>query len=52
MACTENAEGQWYATVNTKDTGYTLVVFTHNERVLNALKKYVPRQVAGDAFRD
>ena len=52
IACTENAEGQWYAAVNTKDTGYTIVVFTPNEKVLNALKKYVPRQVAGDAFRD
>ena len=52
IACTENAENQWYATVNTKDTGYTLVVFTPNEKVLGALKRYVPRQVAGDAFRD
>lgn len=52
IACTENADGQWYAAVNTKDTGYTLVVFTPNERVINALKKYVPRQVAGNAFGD
>lgn len=49
-ACSEGAEDKWYAALHAKDMGYTLVIFTPNEKVLGTLKKYVPRQVAKDAF--
>ena len=44
-------EAVWFATVRVKDLGFVLLVFQPDERVLNAIKKYLPRQVAHDAFR-
>ena len=41
----------WYFTVRVKDLGNTLLIFNPDERVLAAVKPFLPRQVAIDAFR-
>ncbi len=50
FACSEDEEDKWYVTLHSKENGHMLIVFTPNEKILAALKKYIPRQVAGDAF--
>lgn len=44
-------EGVYYGSLRVKDMGHVLLVMEPEERVLNALKKYLPSQVARDAFR-
>lgn len=41
----------WYVTVHLKDFGNSLVVFNPDERLLAAMKPFLPRQVAVHAFR-
>lgn len=41
----------WYLIVHLKDSGNTLLVFNPNERVLAAIKPFLPRQVSVNAFR-
>ena len=45
------APGQWYLEIRHKKLGHTLLVFEPEERVLEAIKPYLPRLVANDAFR-
>lgn len=45
----ENKES-WYMTFHSTKTGYTLLVFTPNEKVLTAIKPFLPHQVMHDAF--
>ncbi|HEX3037754.1 MAG TPA: DUF6106 family protein [Oscillospiraceae bacterium] len=45
----ENTES-WYMTFHSNKTGYTLLVFTPNEKVLTAIKPFLPHQVMHDAF--
>lgn len=40
----------WYMTFHSTKTGHTLFVFTPNEKVLTAIKPFLPKQVARDAF--
>jgi len=40
----------WYMTFRTTKTGHTLLVFTPDEKVLTAIKPFLPRQVSHDAF--
>lgn len=40
----------WYMTFHSAKTGYTLLVFTPNEKVLTAIKPFLPHQVMHDAF--
>jgi hypothetical protein len=40
----------WYMTFHSPKTGYTLLVFTPNEKVLTAIKPFLPHQVMHDAF--
>ncbi|MBR6790742.1 MAG: hypothetical protein IKM31_07750 [Oscillospiraceae bacterium] len=44
-----NDPGNFYAVVNHARLGRTLLVFSPNDRILNALKTYIPRQVGGNA---
>lgn len=41
----------WYVIVHLKDTGNTLLVFNPNEKMLAAIKPFLPRQVSVNAFR-
>ncbi|WP_085833729.1 DUF6106 family protein [Clostridium merdae] len=41
----------WYFVVHLKDAGNTLVVFNPNERMLTAIKPFLPRQVSVNAYR-
>ena len=41
----------WYFAVRVKDLGNTLLIFNPSDRVLDAIKPFLPRQVAIDAFR-
>ncbi len=41
----------WYMTFRHSKFGNTLFVFTPDEKVLNSVKPFLPRQVAVDAFR-
>lgn len=41
--------GNFYAVMNHPKLGRTLLVFSPNDRILNALKTYIPRQVGGNA---
>lgn len=43
-------EGSWYISARTPKTGYTLVVFHPEEKVLTAIKPFLPRQVQQNAF--
>jgi len=44
------AEQLWYAVFSTQKTGRTILVFEPEQRVLDAIKPALPRQVAIDAF--
>ena len=50
LACNLDAEKLYYFVTRYKEFGRVLVVVEPDERILSALKKYVPRQVAYDAF--
>lgn len=45
-----NGKDAWYMTFRTPELGNTLLVFNPNEKVLTAIKPFLPRQVARDAF--
>ena len=45
----ENTES-WYMSFHSTKTGYTLLVFTPNEKVLTAIKPFLTHQVIHDAF--
>ncbi|MEG2596849.1 MAG: DUF6106 family protein [Oscillospiraceae bacterium] len=48
-ACTSvTDEGSYYAVFNHTKLGKTLLVFSPNDRVLESLKTFIPRQVAGN----
>lgn len=50
LVCNLDAEKLFYFVTRYKQLGRVLVVVEPDERILSALKKYVPRQVAYDAF--
>lgn len=45
------SDEQYFITVRLPDQGHTLIVFTPNERVLGAVRQFLPRQVLHDADR-
>jgi len=47
----ELSPGQWYATVRHKKFNHTLIVFEPEQRVLDALKPFLPKLVAIEAFK-
>lgn len=44
------SENSWYIICDTKKDGVVLVVFDPEEKVLDAIKAYIPRQVRVEAF--
>ncbi len=49
-ACTSpNDPGCFYAVLTHPKLGRTLLVFTPNDRVLNAMKSFIPKQAGGNA---
>ena len=44
-----NDPGNFYAVMNHAKLGRTLLVFSPNDRVLNALKAFIPKQAGGNA---
>lgn len=46
----DSGEGGWYFTAHHPKLGYVLVVFSPEERVLEAIRPFLTRQVAKDAF--
>ena len=49
-ACTAPADpGNYYAVFNHQTLGQTLLVFTPNDRVLESLRSFIPRQAGGKA---
>lgn len=50
-AQTDDGRGGWYLCARQPQTGNVLVVFDPEEKVLNAVKPFLPRQVAVSAFR-
>ena len=51
LAGDPNAEGAWYGTLRHKEMGHVLLVLEPEERVLEAIRKFLPKLVANDAFR-
>jgi len=50
-ACsTPDDPGCFYAVFNHAKLGKTLLVFSPNDRVLNAMKTFIPKQAGGNAF--
>lgn len=47
---TADCEGAWYMIVRGKKTGKTLVVFNPDEDFLEAVKKFIPRQLKFEKF--
>ncbi|HEX2985835.1 MAG TPA: DUF6106 family protein [Caproiciproducens sp.] len=47
---TDDGKDAWYFTGNHPKMGSVLVVFSPDEKVLTAIKPFLPRQVAIDAF--
>lgn len=41
----------WYCAVRLKESGLTLVVFNANQKMLDAIKTYLPRPIMHEAFR-
>lgn len=41
----------WYCSLRLKDKGLTLVVFNANEKMLNAIKPFLPKPIMHEAFR-
>ncbi len=51
MACDSPSNDQnWYMTFRHKTFGNTLLVFSPDERTLQAIKPFLPRQIAMEAF--
>lgn len=50
-AGTDDGQGGWFLNVRQPQTGSVLVVFDPEEKVLNAVKPFLPRQVSVSAFR-
>lgn len=52
LSCDSGAmdEQTWFATFHHKDFGNTILIFSPEERVLEAIKPYLKRQVSADAF--
>ena len=50
IAGDETSEDAWYASFRHKEFGMTLIVFEPDERILGAIKKFLPKLVAKDAF--
>lgn len=46
----DNGEGSWYFSAHHPKKGYILVVFDPEEKVLNAIRPFLPRQVMQSAF--
>ena len=46
----DSGEGAWFFTARHPQMGYVLVVFSPEERVLEAIRPFLTRQVAKDAF--
>ena len=46
----DSGEGGWYLTARHPQLGHVLVVFSPEERVLEAIRPFLTRQVAKDAF--
>ena len=47
---TENGEGAWYFCARDPKAGNVFVIFSPDERTLDAIRPFLPRQVARDAF--
>lgn len=47
----DSKTGAWYLIVRLKDAGNTLIIFNPEERMLAAIKPFLPRQVSVNAFR-
>lgn len=47
---TDSGENAWFFTARHPKQGNVLVVFNPNEKTLNAIRPFLPRQVARDAF--
>jgi hypothetical protein len=50
VGVSDDGQDAWYMTFRKPDFGYTLLVFNPEEKVLTAIKPFLPRQVARDAF--
>ncbi len=50
MAANLKEEGLYYAVVSHKTAGRVLIVIEPNERLVSALKKFIPRTVQNDVF--
>lgn len=46
-----SSENAWYGTLRHKEHGHVLLVFEPEQRVLEAIRKFLPKLVANDAFR-
>lgn len=44
-------EDVWYCSSRQKEKGLTILVFNANEKMLNAIKPYLPRPIMHEAFR-
>lgn len=51
VAQTDDGQGSWFLCLRQPQTGSVLVVFDPEEKVLNAVKPFLPRQVSVSAFR-
>ncbi|MFU0833705.1 MAG: BPH-5 domain-containing protein [Oscillospiraceae bacterium] len=47
---TDSGENAWFFTAHHPQKGNVLVVFNPNEKTLDAIRPFLPRQVARDAF--
>ena len=50
VSTTDEGKDGWFLHFRHKDFGNTLLVFSPNERVLEAIKPFLPKQVAFSAF--
>ncbi len=51
IACdSEESEDVWYLTLSHNTLGHTLLVFNADERLLEGIKSYIPRQLAFQVF--
>ncbi|MCL2033247.1 MAG: hypothetical protein FWG94_00790 [Oscillospiraceae bacterium] len=51
FACdSPDSQDVWYIAVRIKDKGLTLIAFNANDKMLNGVKPFLPRQIMHDAF--
>lgn len=50
VSINDSGQGGWYISLRHSELGNVLVVFDPDERVLNAIKPFISRQVSMDAF--